>query len=301
MEKSSGEVIKTGITGIGDPFVLNDGDSYYLYATSSEKGFRCWRSKDLKSWTDCGSCYASSSWGENSFWAPEVYKREEKYYLLYTARWSLNHSLRTGLASSGSPEGPFADVTDGPLFDLGYATIDATLFFDDDGKIYLYYVRDCSENVIKGVHTSVIYGVEIDGTLTSFSSEPKVISYPFEDWEKQSGPDWLWNEGPAVIKHAGRYYLNYSANFYAGRDYCVGCSESDEPLGPFIKYPDNPILKSGAGDFSGPGHNSFFRTDDGRLMTAFHIHTDSKKPDGNRRACFAEAVFSKEGKMSIVY
>lgn len=51
----------------------------------------------------------------------------------YTARRKSNHSLWIGVAVSDSPEGPFADVHNGPVFDLGYAAIAGHVFIDDDG------------------------------------------------------------------------------------------------------------------------------------------------------------------------
>jgi len=292
-------MIRTEIVGIGDPFVYTENGVYYLYATSSPKGFKCFTSRDLKNWKDEGLCYCESGWGENCFWAPEVYKYDGSYYLLYTARWAKNHSLRTGLAVADSPLGPFKDLKNGPLFDLGYATIDATFLFDE-GRNYLYFVRDCSENVIDGVHTSVIYGVEVDKTLTGFVGEPIVISAPTNAWERTIDPEWCWNEGPAVLKANGRYYLNFSVNCYDNRNYCVGCSEASAPLGPFAKYENNPILKYRENVFSGPGHNAFFRDFGGRLMTSFHIHTYYDKPSGDRRVCFAPVSFDGTGRMKIL-
>lgn len=293
-------MIRTAITGIGDPFILREGSVYYMYATSAPDGFRYFRSENLTDWEEGGYCYRNSPWGENCFWAPEVYKRGDRYYMIYTARWKKNHSLRIGIAVADSPEGEFRDLKDGPLFDFGYATIDATLFSDDDGREYLYFVRDCSENIIDGVHTSVIYCAEIAKDYSRLLSEPVPVSAPDVPWETSLSNEWRWNEGPALLKRNGRYYLNYSVNCFDSREYSVGCAESDSPLGGFVKYAHNPILKYREGDFSGPGHNSFFQDESGRLFTAFHIHTDYDKPSGNRRACIAEVAFDDNGTMSIV-
>ena len=291
-------MIITDITGIGDPFILVHNGTYYMYATNAADGFRFYTSKDLKNWTDGGYCYKNSPWGECDFWAPEVYERGEKFYLIYTARWKKNHSLRIGIAVADSPEGEFKDLTDGPLFDYGYAAIDATLFQDEDGKEYFYFVRDCSENVIDGVHTSVIYCSEISKDYTRLIGEPKEISKPEFAWEKHSGPEWLWNEGPVLWKHNGKYYLNFSTNFYASREYAVGCSESQSPWGPFVKY-DGPILSYKKNEYSGPGHNSLFTGLDGKMYMPFHIHTDYNAPSGNRRACITEVYFDEEDKMKV--
>ena len=293
-------MIKTKITGIGDPFVLVYEGVYYMYATSAKDGFKYYTSTNLTDWEDKGYCLKNSSWGECDFWAPEVFERNGKFYMIYTARWNKNHSLRIGVSVADKPSGPFEELTKGPLFDFGYAAIDATLHSDENGKEYLYFVRDCSENVIDGVHTSVIYVSEISKDYTRLLTQPIKISEPDCNWEVCNSPDWHWNEGPAVLKRGSTYYMCYSANCYASRDYSVGYSISKSPLGPFEKYKNNPVLKYGENDYSGPDHNSFFEGLDGKLYTAFHVHTDYDCPSGDRRACIAEVVFDNEGNLKIL-
>lgn len=289
-------LIRTSITGIGDPFILRVGSVYYAYATSAPDGFLVYTSENLTDWRSAGYCFRGNAWANASFWAPEVFSRGGLYHLLYTARRTSDGSLRVGLAVSDRPEGPFRDRTDGPLFDLGYAAIDATFFADDDGRTYLYYSRDCSENTnADGAGVSEIYGAEVDGDFR-FLNDPVLLTTPTMEWEKRGHPTppKYWNEGPALLKHAGTYYLNFSASFYASRDYCVGCAVSDRPLGPFVKYP-RPVLQCAPGDFSGPGHNNFFRDEKGDLFTSFHIHTDPAHPSGDRRMCLARAGFAPDG------
>ena len=107
-----------------------------------------------------------------------------------TARQAKNHSLRIGVAVSDSPEGEFKDLTDGPLFDLGYAAIDATLLSDDDGKEYIYFARDCSENIINGVHTSQIYVAEIAPDYKSLLTEPVMVTTPDLPYETSHNKNW---------------------------------------------------------------------------------------------------------------
>ena len=288
-------MIITDVTDIGDPFVLNDGEKYFMYATSAKDGFLFFESDDLKSWKKCGYCYKGTAVTENDYWAPEVYKIGEKYYMLFTARQTASHSLRLWLAESESPRGPFINVYDKPILDFGYAVIDGTLFFDDDGKIYLYYSRDCSENVINGVHTSEIYCVGFDAEKLCVSGEPVKICSPDVKWETEHSAEWRWNEAPAVIKRGDTYYLNYSVNCFDSREYSVGAATSSAPMANFKKRADNPVLKYREGEFSGPEHNCFFKNKKGELMTAFHIHTFYDKPSGNRRACIARVYFTEDG------
>lgn len=291
--------IKTNVTGIGDPFVIRQPEGYYMYATSSTEGFKVFFSADLKSWDDLGLCYRKDdSWGYKDFWAPEVVRRGDgKFVMHFTARSRLKDSLRIGVAVADSPRGPFVDPGK-PMFDLGYAVIDPSLFTDDDGKSYLYFVRDCSENVIDGVHTSQIYAAPVDDTLTALTADPVLLTTPDAAWETALSPEWRWNEGPSVIRRGNVYYMTYSVNCFDSREYSVGYATAKDPLGPFVKAAENPVLKYAEGEYSGPGHNSFFTDSDRKLMTAFHIHTCYEAPSGDRTACIA-AVALENGRLSF--
>lgn len=291
------------IKNIGDPFVLRAPDgTYFCYATSAPDGFKAWTSSDLVHWTDIGYVYQrrEDSWGESDFWAPEVVRYNDKYFMHYSARWGQNQSLRIGVAAAGSPAGPFADVFNHPMFDFGYAAIDGHVFFDDDGRKYFYYSRDCSENIVEGRHESHLYVAELNDNLISFKDESRLIVKPEQDWELLSGVDWRWNEGPFVLKNRGKYYLMYSANFYASREYSVGYAMAESPLGPFIKAAHNPVLASTIPEISGPGHNSVTTSPDGsELLIVYHIHTDYKHPSGDRQACLDRMGFREDGTLFV--
>ena len=177
------------------------------------------------------------------------------------------------------------------MFDFGYAAIDGHVFIDEDQKTYFYYSKDCSENYVDGKgRISEICVCELSDDLLSLVGEPITLFGPSEDYDSMMVGDQSWNEGPYVLKKDGIYYLSYSANFYASKDYCICLAKSENPLGPFVKH-DEPILthKDVDGDFSGPGHNAFFKDGEGNLMTSFHIHTYENEPSQNRKACICNA------------
>lgn len=312
--------ITTDIVKIGDPFVLADNGVYYLYATNSANGFSVWKGTSPEKQEYVGLCYLKEeSFGYECFWAPEVVKRADgKYVMHFTARDRADGLLRTGVAVADSPLGPFRDVKKGkPMFNIGTATIDATCFTDDDGKSYLFYSRDCSTNIVNGIHTSQIYGVRLSDDLTEVVGEHILIATPSQDWEAHSlgapcvslihdkrfedGKErYVWNEGPFVLKHDGKYYMTYSANCYDSKYYSVGVAVADSPLGEYKKFDGNPIMEYIEGEMSGPGHNAFFTDADGTLTCAFHIHTDYDKPSGDRRYCLCPAEF-KDGMLRLCY
>ena len=291
------------IKNIGDPFILHEPNrNYYCYATSAPDGFKAWTSLDLVHWTEIGHVYQrnENSWGESDFWAPEVVLHRGKYFMHYSARWGKNQSLRIGVATADSPRGPFVDVFNRPMFDFGYAAIDGHVLLDDDGSKYFYYSRDCSENVVEGRHESHLYVAKLNDDLVSLKGEPLLITEPEQDWELRSGPEWLWNEGPFVLKHDHKYYLMYSANCYASRDYSVGYAVSESPTGPFVKSAHNPVLFSTHSEISGPGHNSVMSSPDGKeLFIVYHIHTDPQNPSGDRQVCMDRMGFRADGSLYV--
>jgi GH43 family beta-xylosidase len=297
----------TAVNNIGDPFVLKAPDGhYYCYATSSKQGYLAWKSDDLINWESLGlvfNAFKAGNWASSDFWAPEVVYNGDtgKYYMYYTARHMELHSLRIGLAVSEKPEGPFIDALGEPLFDFGYAAIDAHVFCDTDGRRYLYYVRDCSDNKVNGLGESHIYGVELAADMRTLLGEPVLLTKPEQAWEKPAGPD-RWNEGPFVVKHDGRYYLMYSGSPFWSKAYSVGYAVSGSPLGTFVKYEKNPVLLAlPEWDFvSGSGHNSVTVSPDGtELFCVYHTHTNPAEGGGNRQMALDRMGFRRDGTLFV--
>ena len=299
------------INHIGDPFVLYDEASgkYYMYCTGGK--FKCWSSDSFSSWSCEGDAYTATdkSFGTQSYWAPEVYQWNGAYYMVYSAARKVEGSLSStglrhsiGLAKADSPAGPFTDVYDHPLYAPDYSVIDASLLFDDDGKIYLFYAKDCSENVVDDKKTSQVFGIELAQDLSGTVGEPVLLATPQAAWEKQSGST-LWNEGPCVFKKNGAYYLLFTANYYASAAYSVGYATSASPLGTYTKAAENPILRGDGVYTSGTGHCSVTRSPDGtELYLVYHSHADvtqTTNPIANRTPCFDKLTVRPDGRLAV--
>ncbi len=295
-----------GINQIGDPFVLKASDGkYYCYPTSDpNNGYKVWVSEDMVNWEEQGlNAYSKErdSWEKGDFWAPEVYEWQAKYYMYYTARWKENNSLRIGVAVSDDPLGPFKDIKNAPMFDFGYAVIDANILFDEDGENYLYYSRDCSENEYEGYNESHIYGIKLTEDLLGVEGEPVLLAQPDQPWELASG-SYRWNEGPLVFKREGIYYLMYSANFYADKNYSLGYATSEEPLGTFTKYENNPILYTQTDwpEISGPGHHCITQSPSGQhWYVVYHTHSVPAIGGGDRQVNIDLMGFRADGSIYI--
>ena len=136
------------LSGYGDPAVLRTSGSYVLVATSNDApdAFPILQSHDLENW-DCKEFvfpegqtpgWAAAGKGVADFWAPEMARVGEEYWLVYTAR-EKSGGLAIGLARSGSPLGPWQDLGR-PLLSGG--VIDSHIFVDEAGEPYLFWKED---------------------------------------------------------------------------------------------------------------------------------------------------------------
>lgn len=292
------------MTDIGDPYVLKVEDQYYMYATSEPHvGFKVWQSDDLVNWEEQVELaynheLQEDKWAIGDFWAPEVTEYEKQFYMVYSAREYVG-SLKIAIAVSDSPLGPFEDVAVDIIPEEG-SYIDGHIFIDEgSGQPYLYYVKDNFENIIDGDHVSQVYVREMSDDLLTVEGEETLLLTPDQSWETPYG-EYQWNEGPYVLEEEGTYYLMYSANYFASPLYAVGYATADNPLGPFEKAEENPILSEDVENgISGPGHNSVtVGLDNETLYTIYHMHTDPTEPSGDRKVGM-DLIYIENGKLII--
>ncbi len=275
-----------------DPFVLFYEGRYYMYCTTENgrelvgandfstdtpegDGIYVYVSEDLKNWEKQGyALKRGDSMGEKWFWAPEVLAYKGKFYMVYASEEHI------ALACADHPLGPFKQENKRWLRE-GMA-IDGSLFVDDDGSIYLYYVRLDGQNRI--------YVAKMKDDLSGIEQEyDDCLICADAPWETL---DCLIAEGPFTVKHNGLYYLTYSCNHTRCIDYGVGYAVSSCPTGPFKKYEGNPILIRN-GNLIGVGHHSFFNAEDGTLYCAYHCHSINSSNFKPRMFCLNTAEFVK--------
>ena len=271
---------------IADPYILNYDNIYYAYGTRGN-GFEVYMSDDLKHWKrgEKPALSPEDSWGTRWYWAPEVYyvKSKNKFYMFYSV------DEHICVATSDSPEGPFVQDKKEPVWDE--KSIDTSLFIDDDGTPYLYFVRFTGGNVI--------WVAEMKSDLKSIKKKTLKQCISAEDgWETVRD---RVAEGPSVLKRNGTYYLIYSANHYQSQDYAVGYATATSPLGPWKKYAGNPILRRDqkvASGLFGTGHGAPFVCNDGSYKYVFHAHWNENKV-APRTSFIADFTFSDDGVISI--
>jgi len=290
-----------------DPFVLYNDGLYYLYATSAGDGFKYWTSNNLSDWEEGGYAFrmTDDSWGKGSFWAPEVIRYNDKFYMVYSAAGETMYGkgMRICLAVSDKPGGPFEEIY-APLFDFGFSCIDGHIFVDSNSKPYLYFemvgaVGEHWNN--KGYLWGMIMGVELSSDLSRPLHEQKLCLYPSQEWEHPESLKARSTEGMTVFKKDSIYYMTYSGNHYADPDYGVGYAMSDRPLGMWVKSENNPILKQDKENHvTGPGHNSVVRSPDGKeWFVIYHSHANPDKPGGKRILNIDRLIFNNDGTLSV--
>jgi len=248
---------RTGFGCVADPYILFYNDTYYAYGTSRADGFEVYSSKDMKSWERSPRLALSKedSYGDKWFWAPEVYYVEEdkKFYMFYSVE---EHVC---VATSDSPLGPFVQDEKKPIREE--KGIDTSVFFDEDGKAYLYFVRFTNGNVI--------WCAELKDNLKEIKEETLTQCVEAtEPWELVFGKV---VEGPSIVKQGGLYYMFYSANDFRSQDYAVGYATSDSPFGPWRKSEKNPLLHK-VEELVGTGHGAPFLDRSGGYRYIFHAH-----------------------------
>jgi len=311
----------------GDPYIIKSSDGkFYMYGTTGGLlGYKAYSSENLADWKDEGVVFngdTPESWAKDCFWAPEVYERNGKYYMFYSANQKNNpnnelETFRIGVAVSDKPTGPFNDLLGRPIFDSQYPVIDVNLYFDDENnKTYMYYSRCCYKHPVESeiadwakkqgwydeIEESWIYGVEIKPDFSDIIGEPVLLLRPpvslndiQSEWESRSVTsrevNRRWTEGSFLFKHNGLYYMMYSSNFFGGQNYAVGYATSENPLGPFTKSDNNPVLESDGKQVTGTGHCMVVNLPNSEMLCVYHARTTET---GGKRLVFMDKMEIKE-------
>ncbi|MCU0980366.1 MAG: glycoside hydrolase family 43 protein [Pirellulaceae bacterium] len=258
---------------LADPAVIRHDGAYYLYATGAvdgDNGYRVFTSADLVDWNRGPVVFRP---GQRHIWAPDVWRdpASGRFYLYYTA------NMTVGVADGEGPLGPF--TVRKKFFDNA---IDAHLFRDDDGQLYLYFVQ------LPG------FRITVQPMSSPFepAGEPRVVLQPESDWETRNGHV---TEGPWMIKHNGLYYLLYSGSGADTPDYAVGYATSTSPLGPFTRAEHNPILHRADGLF-GPGHGCAIRDGGDQWWFVYHQKRTTRR-EWDRFICIDRLRFDEQGRL----
>lgn len=295
---------------LADPHIIQFQGKYYLYGTYLDgtlKGgsdhYDVYISENMKDWDKVPNIFSKDS---ETLWAPDVFYNasDETFYLYYS------NDMNIGVATSKSPTGPFVDQ--GILIENA---IDAHMF-KDNGEYYLYYssVEISNEfDMILRFLTGIILGtkdkakenilVQKMDTPLKTEGDPILLLEPNIAWEKGVMLD--VNEGAWMFKNGETYYLMYSGSETMFGTYAIGYATADNPIGPFIKSANNPIVATrksllASGVYS-PGHHSVITNDDGKHWIVYHQkQSPTSIGFSNRYVCKDEMTLTETGELVVV-
>ncbi|MCR5796357.1 MAG: glycoside hydrolase family 43 protein [Eubacterium sp.] len=181
-------------------------------------------------------------WVSKQMWAPDLVKKNGKYYLVFPAR-DKDGIFRIGVAESDSPVGPF---TPEPNYIEGTYSIDPAVFHDDDDKVYMYYgglwggqlenwkTGEFDPDGKEPAADEPAIGpmvAELKDNIKELASEPMHIKILDENGEelRAGDEDRRYFEGPWMHKYNDTYYLSYST----GTTHYIVYATSKDPKGPF--------------------------------------------------------------------
>lgn len=265
-------MIITGIESLRDPFVLAENGVYYAYGTGVSRGdwegtiWACYKNTSGKldgEWKMTEKLvYELPQNAEKQRWAPEVHKYKDKFYMFTTYYSSKTQHRGCTILRADSPEGPFAEITNGHITPADWDSIDGTLYVDPNGQPWMVFVHEwtCWEDKVGRMAVA-----KLSDDFTHFVSEPVDIF-------KGDEPAWAVGkitDGCFMYTTKDGELLMIWSNF--DKDgYCVGISRSDNGRLDGNWSHDEKLLYSKAMTGVDGGHGMIFKDFDGKMYLSIH-------------------------------
>ncbi len=317
--ESSNPIVKTDEGGEriygGDPSVLVDGDTVYLYtghdASTDEQvansvyeipEYLCYSSTDLVNWKSEGTVMTMDTvdWAKDdvSAWASQVMKYNDKYYLYYCS-WDKSGKQSIGVAVADSPTGTFVDIGE-PLVRGSVTKPQLSTFNDIDPTVWVETDENGEEHRYLAWGNGMFFMCELnedmisvkdmngDGEITSGTSfDDADIMYQKGGIENYTEAPWLYRRSDELGNYYGDYYLFYAYGWRECMAYATApdLTSGDWTFGNVIMYPTST---------SNTNHMAVF---DFKGKTYFVYHNGSLQGgNGYRRsACITELHFNDDG------
>ncbi|MBR3107833.1 MAG: family 43 glycosylhydrolase [Clostridia bacterium] len=270
-------MLTTSEINIRDPFVLLEGDTYYMYGT---RGATCWgpatgfdvyTSGDLAHWSDGAPCFENDGtfWADRNYWAPEVHRWQGKFYMFASFK-SDSRRRGTAILQADSPLGPFVPWSDGPVTPPEWECLDGTFYVDHKGNPWIAY---CHEWLQAG--DGEIWAARLDHDLKRTVGEPVLMFRASEAaWVREithsSGRKGYVTDGPFLWRgYSGRLACLWSSFSEGGYTQGMAVSDSGEINSHFSQV--KPLFMQNG------GHGMLFKTKTGELLLAIHSPNEHMK------------------------
>jgi arabinan endo-1,5-alpha-L-arabinosidase len=272
-------IMRGSVTYIHDPFIIKEGEFYYLFATG--QGIPIQRSTNLVNWDYAGQVFQRiPDWTTKEvsgftgrIWAPSVSFVNGKYFLYYSISLFGQNRSCIGLAVNDTldQKNPAYKWTDlGKVIESfpdkdNWNAIDPNLANDDKGHYYLSF----------GSFWDGIKMIEID----PLTGKPAKSSKGLISLAKRPGITAI--EAPFIFHRNGYYYLFVSFDFCCrgvGSTYHIFVGRSEKVKGPYVdkngrdmREGGGTLVLDGYGDYHGPGHNMVLK-DGGTDFLVYHAY-----------------------------
>ncbi len=254
-----------------DPSICRVDDNYFLVNSTFVyfPGITVFQSKDLVNWKLIGHVLdrieqvnLNGLGVSRGVFAPSIRYHDGTFYVTCT----LVDAGGNFIVTAKNPAGPWSN----PVFIPEINGIDPSLFFDDDGKVYILYNSVAPDNkpLYDGHRTIRMY--EFDIKKLKVVGEEKILINGGTDISKKP----IWIEGPHIFKKDGYYFL-IAAEGGTAEGHSEVVFRSLKVEGPYVPYEKNPILTqrhlNQRRDFpiTSTGHADFVETPDGNWWAVF--------------------------------
>lgn len=257
-----------------DPSITRKGDDYYLVASTFAMfpGVPIFHSKDLVNWKQIGHVLDRKSQLKvqdtgisAGIYAPSIkYNANNETFYMITTQFA--GGINNMVVKTKDPFQGWSEV-----YKLNFNGIDPSLFFDDNGKAYVVHndAPDRGKELYNGHRVIKIWEYDVENDQVIAGTDKIIVDGGVDLFKKP-----IWIEAPHIYKKNGIYYL-MCAEGGTGGWHSEVIFMSDNPKGPYIPAPNNPILSqryldsNRANKVEWAGHADLVEGQDGKYYGVF--------------------------------
>ena len=224
-----------------DPSITRKGDDYYLVTSTIAMfpGVPIFHSKDLVNWTQIGHVLDRKSQLKvqdtgisAGIYAPSIkYNANNETFYMITTQFA--GDINNMVVKTKDPFQGWSEV-----YKLKFNGIDPSLFFDDNGKAYVVHndAPDRGKELYNGHRVIKIWEYDVENDQVIAGTDKIIVDGGVDISRKP-----IWIEAPHIYKKNGIYYL-MCAEGGTGDWHSEVIFTSENPMGPYVPAPNNPIL-----------------------------------------------------------
>ena len=224
-----------------DPSIIRKGDDFFMVHSSFAMfpGVPIFHSNDLVNWSQIGHVLdrksqlrVEDSGISAGIYAPDItYNPNNDTFYMITTQFS--GGFGNIVVKTKDPKQGWSDP-----YKLEFGGIDPAMFFDDNGKAYVVHndAPDKGKELYNGHRVIKIWEYDLEADQVIKGTDKIIVDGGVDITQKP-----IWIEAPHIYKKNNKYYL-MCAEGGTGGWHSEVIFVSDDPKGPYIPAPNNPIL-----------------------------------------------------------